>query len=536
MNSIITTNLAGVSNGRGTEPNPTEAVDIIEIDNPAIYRESALLVHDSSDRIGDQDWGPDLSAHESIDDPHRLGREVLSRHFHQDGPTLVYYRGDFHIHDGAAYRQPLEFKTVELVQAVKAAIDRGFAASLRTHKPQSLDREASGKPLRPVRRRMVPKVTKPLVENVAQALRSTSAINSEADAPFWISPQPGDPNPIDIIPAANGLVDLGGDRPILFPHSPRFFSPNVLPFNYDPDAPRPKRWLAFLEDQWADDPESIVCLHEVIGYLLTADNRLHKLFLMIGPPRSGKSTIKDIITALIGERNVASCSPFSLGDTFGLEPLLGKTVAIMADARTGGNSNAMLDRLVRITGGDSVDVNRKYQPILANVRLLARFLIISNELPEFRDPSKAITARYLILRTSASIPAELRDPNLLAKLTAELPGILNLAIEGLARLRARGRFLQPSSGDDLLRAAEVLASPVAAFVEECMTRDPHGKIEKEEAYKIWKGWAEERGYEPGNCGSFGKALYAAVPGLEDIRPRVGGDQVSFYIGLKRRAI
>ncbi len=471
---------------------------------------------------------------EAIDDPHRLAREVLARYNHLDGKTLAHYRGEFYIHDGAAYRPAPEFKAVELVRTVKAALNRGFTAALVDQQSRKTDQESMGELGRSARLRTVPKVSKGLIGDVAQALASMVAIDGEADAPFWTAAGPGDSDPIHIMSAANGLVDLGGDQPILMPHSPRFFSTNVLPFSYNPDAPRPERWLQFLAEQWADDPESIDSLHEVIGYLLTADNRLHKLFLMIGPPRSGKSTIKDIITALIGERNVASCSPSSMGDSFGLEPLLGKTVAIMADARTDGHSSTMLDRLVRITGGDSVEVNRKNRPILSNVRLKTRFVIVSNELPDFRDASKAITSRYLVLRTSKSVPIERRDPNLLASLLAELPGVLNLAIEGRTRLLSRGRFLQASSGTNLIEDADDLASPVGEFVRECFVLDPNGTISRAEAYAVWRDWAERHGHKLGTSATFGKDLRAAFPALESSRPRTGNKQIASYVGLKLR--
>jgi putative DNA primase/helicase len=359
------------------------------------------------------------------------------------------------------------------------------------------------------------------------------AIDANQQAPFWISPVVGDPDPIDILPAANGLLDLSVFRPTLMPHTPRFFSTSVLPYPYDPHAAPPDRWSKFLLDQWPDDPDSISTLDEVIGYLLTPDTRQHKMFFLIGPPRSGRSTIKEVITALIGAQNVAACSPQSLSGEFGLEPLIGKSLAIMADVRTGANTGDVLDRLLRISGGDPVEVNCKHKTILANVGMRTRFLVVSNEMPEFRDPSKAITTRYLVLRTSKSIQPDQRDPDLLNKLREELPGILNLAIEGRRRLRERGRFLQPASALHLIEQAEDLASPVAEFARECLVLNPAFLIPKQKAFECWKAWAEKNGHKVGSSSTFGKNLIAALSGsgLGEYRPRDGQRQVAHYTGI-----
>jgi putative DNA primase/helicase len=77
-----------------------------------------------------------------------------------------------------------------------------------------------------------------------------------------------------------------------------------VPFPYDPEAPSPKRWLAFLKELWADDQDSIATLQEFFGYVLSGRTDLHKILLLIGPARSGKGTIARILSALMGNGNV----------------------------------------------------------------------------------------------------------------------------------------------------------------------------------------------------------------------------------------
>jgi putative DNA primase/helicase len=87
--------------------------------------------------------------------------------------------------------------------------------------------------------------------------------------------------------------------------TPDFYGHHALEFGYDQAAPVPKHWLAFLADLLGDDHEAIETLQDLFGYALTTDTRQQKVFLLIGPKRSGKGTIARVLKALIGNANVA---------------------------------------------------------------------------------------------------------------------------------------------------------------------------------------------------------------------------------------
>ena len=77
----------------------------------------------------------------------------------------------------------------------------------------------------------------------------------------------------------------------------------------------------------------------MFGYLLTSDTRLQKMFLIVGPKRSGKGTIARVLKALLGVANVAGPTLSGLGTNFGLAPLVGKPLAIISDARLSGRAD-----------------------------------------------------------------------------------------------------------------------------------------------------------------------------------------------------
>jgi putative DNA primase/helicase len=106
------------------------------------------------------------------------------------------------------------------------------------------------------------------------------------------------------------------------------------------------------------------------------------------------------LRALIGPANFAGPSLDSLSEPFGLEPLLGKSLAVIADARfTGKNAATVTERLLSISGEDALDVARKHK-VAWTGRLPCRFHIISNQLPRLTDASQAIVGRLIDLAVS----------------------------------------------------------------------------------------------------------------------------------------
>lgn len=77
------------------------------------------------------------------------------------------------------------------------------------------------------------------------------------------------------------------------------WSMNRLPVRYNPNAPVPERWLAFLDDLL--DKEDIPVLQEFMGYAMIPSNRGQKMLLMIGKGGEGKSRIGRVLRAILGD-------------------------------------------------------------------------------------------------------------------------------------------------------------------------------------------------------------------------------------------
>src|SRR5437763_13994393 len=109
-------------------------------------------------------------------------------------------------------------------------------------------------------------------------------------------------DPREIIALSNGLLNTSTGE--LWQHTPQFLNHNAVKYAYDPKAPKPIVWLAFLKSLFGDDQETIDTLQEVMGYLLTQRTDQHKLFLFYGEKRGGKGTILRVLKKLVGDKAV----------------------------------------------------------------------------------------------------------------------------------------------------------------------------------------------------------------------------------------
>jgi putative DNA primase/helicase len=355
--------------------------------------------------------------------------------------------------------------------------------------------------------------TRHKVVDLLEAMAAVAHLPHGVQPPTWIE---GASGAAQIVVCRNGMLDVASRS--LRAHDPRYFTQVGVPFDFDQDAARPSRWYGFLEQLWPDDPDAPRALQEFMGYVLSGRTDLDKILLLIGPTRAGKGVIARVFGLLIGPGNVSGPTLASLGQNFGLQDLIGKPLAVISDARLGhADTHQVVERLLAISGRDTLTVDRKYRDPWTG-QLPTKFMIVSNELPRFGDASGAITNRFVVLALTESWLGR-EDRELEAALAAELPGILNWALDGLDRLAEQDRFTEPTSSVDAITSLADLVSPVAAFVRDDCVRGAHLHVGCEELYADWKRWAEDNGHRAGSTQTFSRDLRAVIPGLRITRPR-----------------
>ncbi|MFE1771207.1 phage/plasmid primase, P4 family [Streptomyces sp. NPDC059008] len=385
---------------------------------------------------------------------------------------------------------------------------------------------APGKDGQPELRDWAP--TKQKIGNLLDALGAITLLPTEVDAPAWLGKGGAEQDGTPIVACQNGLLRIR-DRELL-PHGPGFFNLVSVPFDYDPQATAPT-WHWFLNEIWPNDPDAIEALQEWFGYVLSGRTDQQKILLMVGPSRSGKGTIARVLKELVGKENLAGPTLAGLGTNFGLSTLVGKPLAVIADARLAGNDNSqVVERLLTISGEDTIDIDRKYREVWTG-KLPTRLVILSNELPHFGDSSGVIARRFVLLNMTVSWLGK-EDPTLFSRLVAEMPGILNWALDGLARLEAKGRITEPACSREAVATMQDTASPTSAFVRERCATGPACSVPVDALWTVWREWAEDNNVRPGTKQVFGRNLLSVVPQLTRTRPRdASGERIATYSGI-----
>jgi len=306
-------------------------------------------------------------------------------------------------------------------------------------------------------------------------------------------------------------------------HTPRFWSCNVLGFEYDQGAKAP-RFEQFLEEIFPGDGGAQGGLLELIGLCMTDETKYQKAFMFIGPRRGGRGTMGRVLRGLIGDENYVGPRLRGMVKQFGMQSWIGKKVALFPDVRTDGlgvdRLSTISELLLTVTGEDSSDYERKYLPSWIGA-LSTRVIMFSNELIKFQDDSGSLPSRFIVWEMKQSFKGR-EDPNLTKKLLGERSGILNLALVALDRLRERDEFVQHSSGVEMWEELEGLASHIMSFAEECCVLGSEREIELDALYAKWQVWCSDRGIRYFlEQNHFSIKLRATFPTVTKGRPRRG---------------
>ncbi|EET78236.1 DNA primase family protein [Corynebacterium tuberculostearicum] len=421
--------------------------------------------------------------------PYKVAQQVMRELYSDtDGvPTLTYWRGDWWMYSGTHWEAVSgSAKDADLV--IAGQLLKVFDSAVYSKKESNT---VTLVPWSPNRSK---------ISEIIFALKplAYAVVSDTDDAPCFLrdcAQLPGAPG--EYVSMSNGLLRWSTRE--LVGHTPRVFTTYSLPFAYDPQATAPV-WEKFLKQIFAHDTAAIDTLQEYLGYVISGRTDLHKALLIVGPTRAGKGTILRVLRQLVGQQNVTDTSLHSLGSDSGPAELIGKPLAIIGDARDAraGNSNRATELLLNVIGEDGVSLQRKYLGDWVG-RLPTRFALASNVIPRLIDSSAAVVGRFVMMRLEQSFAGQ-EDEELGAKLAAELPGILNWALDGLERLEQQGRFTEPATMAEMKDAMEGLSAPVRRFIEEYLevTGNPADIVPRRDVYSHWRTWHADNGFTPCN--------------------------------------
>jgi P4 family phage/plasmid primase-like protien len=300
----------------------------------------------------------------------------------------------------------------------------------------------------------------------------------EATEYFDFDPSVLDKDPWVVV--RNGTVNVETGE--LYPHDKKHYTTRLVDIDYDPDAKCPG-WIKSLErafeDRSPEDREKVIgLLQEFFGVALAGGARsrtpraLRKALFLYGPPRSGKSTIIDVLEALIGASKIVRSNARAVADKHELENFIGAS-AWITNEQSGLDRPIDAARIKCLITGEPLSVPRKY---MSNAYLVFNGPVVwaGNTQPNFPESSRAVYDRTMVVSmermfTEADAKRDFGNLKPLEwfQVHGELPGIFVWALEGYRRAVTRGHYEEPpelEQGGDSWRAAN---DPYYAFTTAC---------------------------------------------------------------------
>lgn len=408
-----------------------------------------------------------------------------------------------------------EDNTFEIMRAAKQTVVQMYveAAELEDDKRKELIKWA------------IKSEARPRLEAMIALLRSEPDIA--------VQPEELDRDPL-LLACRNGTLDLRlGD---LLSPDPDHLITKCIDVDYDPSADCPV-WEKFLLRIMGDDLELVSFIQRLVGHALTGDATGKYMVFMYGPKgNNGKSTLVETIMRLLGPYAMKSPSEM-----------------VMAKSHRGGIPNDIARlRGVRFTVTNEVDEGMTLsesviKDLTGNDTLTARFMraeffdftpthklwIYGNHKPEIRGTDTAIWDRVKLIPFDVEIPKAERDPLMLDKLTAELPGILAWAVRGNMLWQRRG-IAAPEIVTRATGEYRTEQDTIGQFVIDCCETGTAFEVSAGALYRAYETWAKQLGLRPEGGTKFGSDL--GRRGFEMEKTRLGKMRVGLQLNEFGRSL
>ena len=302
--------------------------------------------------------------------------------------------------------------------------------------------------------------------------------------------------------------------------------------NHDPEAyytrisgASPKgtcrRWHAFLEEVTGGDRDLGSFLQRLAGYSLTGSTREHSLFFFYGTGSNGKGVFLNTLTGVLGDyAKVASMDTFTDSHSerhpTDLAALHGARLVVAQETEEG--RRWAESKIKAITGGDPITARFMRQDFFT-YQPRFKLLIAGNHKPRLRNVDEAIRRRFHLVPFTVKVPPEKRDPDLLDKLRAEWPGILQWGVDGCRAYLAQG--LAPPSAVQVATEEYFSAQDLfSEWLDECCEKGPDFWEPPTHMFASWRAFANRRNERSGTQARFNERMEGA--GFDKTRDRVRG--------------
>ena len=248
---------------------------------------------------------------------------------------------------------------------------------------------------------------------------------------------------------ANGYLTLDMQ---LQDHDPCYGAKYVLPYRYAPNEGAPLRLLALLDQAWGVDQDyaqKVQAFREALAVTLFGmAPRFSRAVCLFGPPKTGKSTVKDIVQGMMPDEALCSVPPHDWADKFLPTQMHGKLLNFCGEL----SEKELIsgDRFKSIVEGEELNGQMKGGQIF-RFRPLCAHWFASNHLPRTRDTSAGFNRRWLFLHFTNQVADGQKIIGLAQMILAEeREAIAAWAVPAIEDLMRNQDFTLPKSHEALI--------------------------------------------------------------------------------------
>lgn len=354
--------------------------------------------------------------------------------------------------------------------------------------------------------------TKKEIERItAKVLRSLSKSEDEAEAKWarmcerrnvrmnsikdLMPLVPGERQEFDthkyLLNVENGIVDLKTGK--LQQHDRELGLTKITNIVFDENAKCPE-WLNFLDQIFQGDKELAEYMQRLIGYSLTGEITEQIMVFLIGGGSNGKSTFINIIKDIMGDYGRQAKSDTFIkkketGANNDIARLVGSRFVSAIESEDGEQLSEAFVK--QITGGEPVLARFLRQEFFEFIPEFKVFFT-TNHKPVIKGVDEGIWRRIRLIPFNLQLPKEKRDKKLPEKLSLEMPGILNWAIEGCLKWQQSGlndpQIVMKATGD-YKEEMDILGP----FMFECCFKREDVQIEAKDLFEVYANWCFKNG-------------------------------------------
>lgn len=331
-----------------------------------------------------------------------------------------------------------------------------------------------------------------------------------------------------LVNLAHGVYDIMKQE--IVPVRNDYMFDYFININYKPkctleDAPTFKHYI-----ETSVGYDQLECLLRVLGYCISSLTKGRKAFVFFGIGRTGKSTMLNVLEAVIGG-GLVSHEPFHvMSGERAKAHYEGKRVNISRETSTKLNRNEesfkSLISCEYTTGSEKFEKQRDFVATLS-------FIFAGNADIEFVYMDDAVLDRLVYIVFTKEIPENEIDLNLEEKLIAEKNVIFSLALDSLKGLiEDRYDFKMGATAEEHIRHRRYLIHSVESFIDEKCILSEKGKASKVALYAAYIAFCKANALSPVGRNTFYDKVRNYNASIVDGRaPDAAGNSVQGFHGI-----